>query len=154
MNKYDISQAQITMADIREQISTAGKYKTPPQYVSLLAHTVSELFQCDFFWTTRYSWERSTYLTAPVSVGMDPHQEIASYVYDVLVRQLIRARRTFQTRYSYRSIVTEAKDSYAVGWVEAIRRKVADMVPERATMQAGKRAGSSRCGSTPRLHQC
>ena len=52
---------------------------------------------------------------------MDPHQEIAAYVYDVLYRQLTDSRREFQTGYRSRSYITQARDSYSLGWVKAIR---------------------------------
>ena len=137
MDKHGVTQAQIAMSNIREQMASAGNYKRPPMYVALLAKTVGSLFQCDFYWSTKptWTWSRMEYRTSPVFVGMDPHQEIAAYVYDVLYRQLAKSRGEFETGYRSRGYITQARDSYALGWVEAIRRKVADMVPPRPTVQ-------------------
>lgn len=134
MNAHQVTEAQLAMAAIKEQKGAAGNYEDPPRYVALLAQVVSELFQCDFYWNTRSQlhWNgRRKYSTVPVFVGIEPNQEICAYCYDLLHRKLVKARREAEFYTYTRRELTIAKDSYALGWVEAVKSKVRELVPPR-----------------------
>ena len=71
MDKHGVTQAEIAMSNIREQMTSAGNYNRPPMYVALLAKTVTSLLQCDFYWSTEptWTWSRIQYRTSPVFVA-------------------------------------------------------------------------------------
>ncbi|MEO0626702.1 MAG: DUF2786 domain-containing protein [Bacteroidota bacterium] len=137
MDKYGISISDLKVAELAERRGKGGIYKTPPLYVTMLADVCANLFECGVYYSTQtslkgsYYRKRIEYETYPVFVGPEPNNEICGYTYDVLFRKLVSARRKYKTREYHKYLVTSAKDSYAIGWVEAIKRKVADMVPPK-----------------------
>lgn len=140
MNEHGINETQIAIAQIKEMPSRGGNYKRPPEYIQFLAQTVSELFQCSFYWTTqslpKWSYSRGhhvVYTTCPIFVGVEPNQEICAYTYDYLHRLLIKARSNYRVSHWDRSEKTRRRDSFAFGWVIGIHNQVRDLVPPKPT---------------------
>lgn len=139
MDTYSISTSDLEVSDITTKEGIKGKYKTPPNYIVRLAKLCAELFECGVLYNTnsRSKYIRSTdtfrtvYETRPVFIGPDPHSEICGYTYDVLARKLVASRKDYRTGFRQPSNVTAARDSYAEGWVDAVERKIADMVPPK-----------------------
>jgi hypothetical protein len=136
MDKHGITSTDLEVADIQPRNGAAGRYKTPPEYITELADVCADLFECGVYYMTEsqpsnFYRPKNVYQTRPVFIGAEPQNEICGYTYDVLVRQLIRARRSFRSKEWHPSLITRDRDSYARGWVEAIRSKVADMVPPK-----------------------
>lgn len=121
MEKYQLSEAEVRLADIQERKVTAGRAAaTPPAWLAALARVVGLAFGVDRFYSPEYRR-----VSAYVFVGIDPAATIAEYTFTVLRRKCEAARATYyKTRRGSRSGRTARADAYAAGWVGAVDAKV------------------------------
>lgn len=140
MSKHGVKNEDLLFSDISSYYGTAIRSANPPYYVSLLVQTITDIFECSFYWHTKREFCSTTgrwkYRTYPTIIGFSPNQELCGYCYDNLYRQLKRDRENFSSGYRSNHKKTVAKDAYAEGWVMAIRKQVIHLIPEKEEMTA------------------
>jgi len=139
MDAYDIKQSDLIQANIKEQNGKAYKAATIPTHIAKLSRMVADLFACDFYCNTFYSHTarhkyrgfEDKYKTRPVFIGYDPHLQLCKYCYDNLARRLTKARDNFRPITGNRSETIAAKNSFAIGWVEGVRKNILHLIPPK-----------------------
>ena len=114
------------LLDIVEANCSSNVKKTPQTWEAMLVSTIAKSMQCRLifssgnpFYGTKAQW---------TFIGVDPAPEIASYAFDVLYRQVNRARKSFIETSLKRVTVKKNKvrraDLFCEGWVEAVRHLI------------------------------
>lgn len=123
MEKYNIDADDAELLGIVEnQIFGSGAHK-PPVFETLLAQSIAKLMGCKVFlsYTVKRSASGAKVSAIWTFVGFDPASEIASYAFDVLFRQLKKARATFISttlkRVTIRANKIKRADLFCEGWV-------------------------------------
>ena len=123
MEKYNIDADDAELLGIvNAEILGSGSQK-PPVFESMLAQSIAKLMDCKVFLS--YQMNRTSSTSKVISVwhfaGFDPAPEIASYAFDVLYRQLKKARTTFINttlkRVQIRANKVKRADMFCEGWV-------------------------------------
>lgn len=143
METYNINHADLFKAQIQEAYGARCSSQKPPMYVAHLATLVSTLFSCKFYWSTSLD-KKLNYNTRPVFVGFSPHQEIAVFTYDNLLRKITKSRRKYYSSYRKKSNITADKDSYALGWIEGVRRNLEHLIPSEHFVEVSGESGLIR----------
>lgn len=123
MEKYNIDADDAELLGIvNTEILGSGSQK-PPVFESMLAQSIAKLMDCKVFLSYQMSRTSSTSKVVAVwhFAGFDPAPEIASYTFDVLYRQLKKARTTFINttlkRVQIRANKVKRADMFCEGWV-------------------------------------
>lgn len=90
MRKYRISEDLAREAIVAESVVDIGQAYTPPFWVLALANLVADTFDCRVF-VARHYGRRPEYRF----LGLDLSPELATYTFEVLLRQLTEAREEF-----------------------------------------------------------
>jgi hypothetical protein len=123
MEKYNIEADDAELLGIvNAEILGSGSQK-PPVFESMLAQSIAKLMDCKVFLS--YQMNRTSSTSKVIAVwhftGFDPAPEIASYAFDVLYRQLKKARTTFINttlkRVQIRANKVKRADMFCEGWV-------------------------------------
>lgn len=129
MDEYGISTADILASKASECISRSGAKYRPPSWEGLLSQNICEMFGCQtIYLVSAWSWSRSSWSF----VGCGPNPQIAKYAFDVLLRQVRKARtqyiKTRLRRCKSASRKTRRADMFCFGWVTAASSKALPMV--------------------------
>lgn len=114
------------LLDIIEASSDSKATKTPQAWEANLVSTIAKSMQCRLIFSSGDScfgikarW---------IFIGVDPAPEIASYAFDVLYRQVNRARKTFIETTLKRVTVKKNKvrraDLFCEGWVNSVQHLI------------------------------
>ena len=114
------------LLDIVEASCFSNVKKSPQIWEASLVGLIAKSMQCrlifssgNSFYGTKAQW---------TFIGIDPAPEIASYTFDVLYRQINRARKTFIETSLKRVTVKKNKvrraDLFCEGWVESVRHLI------------------------------
>ena len=123
MEKYNIDADDAELLGfVNAEILGSGSQK-PPVFESMLAQSIAKLMDCKVFLS--YQMNRTSSTSKVIAVwhftGFDPAPEIASYAFDVLYRQLKKARTTFINttlkRVQIRANKVKRADMFCEGWV-------------------------------------
>ena len=90
MQKYRISEELVRQAVVEESVVDVGQAYTPPFWVLALANLVADTFDCRVFVARDYG-RRPEYRF----LGLDLIPELATYTFEVLLRQLTQTREEF-----------------------------------------------------------
>lgn len=90
MRKHRISEDLVREAIVAESVVDIGQAYTPPFWVLALANLVADTFDCRVF-VARHYGRRPEYRF----LGLDLSPELATYTFEVLLRQLTDAREEF-----------------------------------------------------------
>lgn len=123
MREYQIDP---DLLDIVEASSESNVKKTPQSWEAMLVSTIAKSLQCrlifssgNSYFGTKANWS---------FIGVDPAPEIASYAFDVLYRQVNKARKTFIETTLKRVTVKKNKvrraDLFCEGWVESVQHLI------------------------------
>ncbi|WP_407546527.1 DUF2786 domain-containing protein [Vibrio parahaemolyticus] len=122
MQEHGISSNAPELAGVQDSmidaLSTAQK---PTKYFGVLAYTVATAFGCEFY------FQPTLKNMQIVFIGHNERPEIAGYVFTVLERQLVKARKEFISGLSKRmkrSTKTKRADQFCDGWCTGVHRKV------------------------------
>ncbi len=123
MEDYGVSDQECRARDACENETARGtRANQPPQWEWHLAGLIAGAFACDPIFHTSGNWSY---------IGIDPLPEVASYAFDVLHRQLARARRAYIAdalkRVTVRANKTRRADLFCEGWVSGVAQKVRRM---------------------------
>lgn len=100
------------------------------RYVHALASLIERAFGVEAYFSNRTNNIPDSKMHA-VFFGQEERPVIASYCFDVLYRQLQKARKEFiatQSNRLKRSTLIARADNYCLGWVEGVYRTVQDFV--------------------------
>jgi hypothetical protein len=125
MQQHSITDFDVAHADIREESTRAGAARRPVHWEGALATHVAAAFDCVVYLESGFSgrW---------VFVGVSPSVEIARYAFDVLFRQVKRARADYIKTTLKRCTTTRTRraDLFCEGWVSEATRLVSKLVNE------------------------
>ena len=123
MEAHGITDADVLAAEAGEKAAKAGADKTPARWEANLAAGTGKVFGCKVIF-------RQASFSGPAAwtfVGTGANFEVAKYCFEVLVRQVRRARAEHITRALKRcktATKTRRADLFCEGWVSAALGKV------------------------------
>lgn len=121
MNKYRISEELVRKAVVEESVVDVGQAYTPPFWVLALANLIADTFDCRVFVARHYGC-RPEYRF----LGLDFSPELATYTFEVLLRQLTQTREEFVTSLGLQDEVESQRrgDVFAQAWLFRVARMV------------------------------
>lgn len=128
MGVHGLTETDIELSSIGQQwAKCANQSRTQPQWSHMLISLVGDAFGVEVM------YQREIFGDVRVSfVGPAERAEIAGYVYEVLARQLGKARREYLAGLSKRmktTTKTTRADLFCEGWCRAVYTKVQRLVP-------------------------
>ncbi|MFU8924933.1 DUF2786 domain-containing protein [Acinetobacter puyangensis] len=140
MEKYNIDADDAELLGIQEaEIIGSGAQKSP-FFELMLAQAIATIMDCKFFHSYGVTQTPSTYKIHGkwVFAGFDPAPEIATYAFDVLYRQLKKARKHFidnaLKRVKISANKTKRADLFCQGWVIEATEHVRNIKPNSAKL--------------------
>ena len=122
MDKYQLEQSDVLASSIEQySMKVSDSRRMPPLWVRLLSSTVADAFGCIYI-TEHSRWEGcSVVFIGPLGSG-----EMAGYAYQVLSRQLDKAKKAFQDSLPNkgRGFKRSMGARYAEQWIVAVSSKV------------------------------
>ncbi|MBE4071078.1 DUF2786 domain-containing protein [Vibrio parahaemolyticus] len=122
MQEHGIQSDSPELAGVNDHVIDAkSKAKTPTKYFGLLAHSVAKAFGCEYYLQPTFT------NMEVVFIGHDERPKIAGYVFCVLERQLMKARKEFIESLSSRmkkQNKTKRADQFCEGWCIGVYRKI------------------------------
>lgn len=124
MEQYGVSDDEMLAAEAGEQAARAGAMRSPAAWESMLAGTVADAFGCNVFFNEHLrhgEW---------VFVGTGAAFEVAKYCFEVLFRQVKRARAEhIKTALKRCKTATKTRraDLFCEGWVRSALGKIEAM---------------------------
>jgi len=126
MRAHGVSDLDVEHADIREEYVRVGAKSSPAKWEVALVDVVARAFDCQSVFRS-VNDPRIGKAGFWVFIGAEPSGEIARYAFEVLYRQIKRARKTYiQTtlKNCTRQNRTRRVDLFCNGWVSAVSGKV------------------------------
>ncbi len=126
MAKYQVNQIDIEVSESDSKQKFAQK---PAQYVHSLISVINKAFGVEAY-ISSFNSNAIFYCSGKVSAifyGQEERPVIASYCFDVLFRQVQKARREFiamQSKRLKRSTLIARADSFCDGWVSGVYQEV------------------------------
>lgn len=123
MREYDISEGELSFADIEEKSAKGNGAVRAPIWEAALALTCSRTFGCETF----MFMDRRAGKPIWKFVGLNPAASLAAYAFCVLHRQLKRDRVTYIRKHLKRcrqATQRRRADSFCEGWVSSVVAKV------------------------------
>lgn len=131
MAELNINQVEVEISEAKSKKSFANK---TPEYIHLLAATIKTAFGVEGYF-------ESGLKTQAVFYGQGERPEIASYCFDVLYRQLDKARAEFNAMQNprlKRSTRINRADLFCEGWVVGVYQAVKEFAPQLSAEEKGK----------------
>lgn len=137
MEMYQVSQAEMLAAGVRESKTKSGAVARPASWESDLAAHIAAAFGCKLiFSSSSWGWGEAQW----VFIGLPPANEIAAYSLEVLLRQALKARREFidsaLKRTKKRGNKTRRADLFSAGWVHTACAQVGALTPPEGAAEA------------------
>lgn len=124
MQQHGLSSESPELSDVcTGEIHSKFKAKKPTNYFACLSTMVAEAFGC----RVHFNWNCFKGGYVVTFTGHNERPDVASYAYEVLERQLIKARKAFISTLNKRikaSTKTSRADLFCEGWVGSVRTKV------------------------------
>ncbi|MDO8931544.1 MAG: DUF2786 domain-containing protein [Rhodocyclaceae bacterium] len=118
MEAHGIDEGAIADSEISESLGRSGAGARPPKYETALALAITGAFGCEEIFKPWSGW---------LFIGAGPAPEIAQYAFEVLYRQVKRARAAhIKVRLSRCGSVNKTRraDIYCDGWVSTAVRQL------------------------------
>ena len=133
MHKYRISEDLVRKAIVEESVVDVGQAYTPPFWVLALANLVADTFDCRVF-VARHYGRRPEYRF----LGLDLSPELATYTFEVLLRQLTQAREEFIANLALEDEMESRRrgDVFAQAWLFRIARTVENFASNTEVLAA------------------
>ncbi len=136
MEKYNIDADDAELLGIQEAFITGSGSKTPTVFEAVLANSIAKIMDCkvllnhDIQITAQLGFKK---VHRWLFIGFDPAPEIASYAFDVLYRQLKKARLTYIStqlgRVKVKTNKVKRADLFCEGWVIEATKHVSNLKP-------------------------
>ena len=129
MEKHSVDSIDIEISYVDAKDTEMSKTVKPPRHLALLAMMIAEVFGCHVVVAMKYSFTKSCNLSPRniiTFIGLMQRSEIAAYAFDVLRKQLVRARKLYIKKHPQmnKQTVTRRADLFAEAWVHGARSKV------------------------------
>lgn len=141
MEKYKIDADDPELLGIAEASILGSGTQKPTVFEAVLANSIAKMMGCkvilsgDIKITKDLSFKK---VAAWKFIGFDPAPEIASYAFDVLYRQLKKARSVFISenlkRVQIKANKVKRADLFCEGWVLEATKLVSDLNPDKEKM--------------------
>lgn len=138
MEKYKIDADDPELLGITEISILGSGSQKPTVFEAVLANSIAKLMDCKAMLRTETKITRNMGFkkeTSWVFIGFDPVPEIASYAFDVLYRQLKKARTTFIStqlkRVQIKANKVKRADLFCEGWVLEATKQVSNLNPNK-----------------------
>ncbi len=133
MQKYRINEELVRKAIVEESVVDIGQSYTPPFWVLALANLVADTFDCRVF-VARHYGRRPEYRF----LGLDLTPELATYTFEVLLRQLAQAREQFVIGLGLADASESERrgDVFAQAWLFRVARTVENFASNTEVLAA------------------
>mgnify|MGYP003615346137 FL=1 len=142
MEKYKIDADDPELLGIAEASILGSGSQKPTVFEAVLANSIAQMMGCkvilsgDIKITKDLSFKK---VAAWKFIGFDPAPEIASYAFEVLYRQLKKARSVFISenlkRVQIKANKVKRADLFCEGWVIEATKLVSDLNPDKEKME-------------------
>lgn len=129
MEAHALSESDILALEVAEERARSGAKSKPALWEAALAQKIALAFGCRLL----HAGGRHARHGEWVFIGVGASPEIARYAFDVLVRQVRRARENYLERscpFLSRASKTRRGDLYCEGWVVTVAEKVGEFAAE------------------------
>lgn len=123
MEQHGLSDADVLAAEAGEAAARAGALRQPPHWEACLAGKTAEVFGCRIVFRPQFIFSPSAWLF----IGTGANYEVAKYCFDVLLRQVKRARAEHIKSALKRcktATKTRRADLFCEGWASAAVGKI------------------------------
>jgi hypothetical protein len=138
MEKYDIDADDPELLGITETAILGSGSRKPTIFEAVLANSIARLMNCKAILNGSYKVTASLGLKKQYSwvfIGFDPAPEIASYAFEVLYKQLKKARSIFISenlkRVKVKANKVKRADLFCEGWVIEATKLVSELNPDK-----------------------
>jgi len=123
MRKHKLSQNDVDLLDITSKASKGAPShaQSIPQYMTLLGQLICRAMGVNCYYSFQRNYMNNQKQNTVIFYGPDERPEIAAYAFDVLSRQMVKARRTFigSLRKNIKPATKTARaDQFCEGWAE------------------------------------
>ncbi len=127
MAEYNINQSDVVFSDVGEAHSSSQSTFKRAKWDHYLVYIVSCAFGCKAFIDHEYKNYKMHSMVLFIGVGVSA--ELAAYTYNVLKRQILKAREQY-SKTALKRIIRKNKtaraDQFCLGWVHAVKKQVQD----------------------------
>jgi hypothetical protein len=122
MQRFAIEQPDLLAAGVQAHWTKSRASKRPPAYEAMLANIVADQFGCQLLFARQLAG--GDIVGGYNFIAPGTAAEVAAYSFEVLARQLVKARAEYtKTNLArYRKNKVAAADQFCVGWVHAVMR--------------------------------
>jgi len=127
MEAHDITDADVLAANVNESVVNASTTNRPSQWEGALASIVARSFGCTLLFGQRFSFEKLKVVGQWVFVGAGQTHEVARYCFEVLHRQVKRARTGYVKEclcHHKKAEKTRLADLFCKGWVRSVEQAI------------------------------
>ncbi|TNH04491.1 DUF2786 domain-containing protein [Testudinibacter sp. TR-2022] len=128
MKEHHITQTDVELSVMSEHETDVLFADKPPRYIHILSNIIDRAFGVRCYFNSRrdknWRFKRSI-----MFYGADERPVIAAYCFDVLLRQLLKARKEFnatQNKRLKRKTAIARADSFCEGWCRGVSRVVSN----------------------------
>ncbi|HFS1922213.1 TPA: DUF2786 domain-containing protein [Klebsiella pneumoniae] len=133
MRKHKLSQNDVDLMDITSKASKGAPShaQSIPRYMTFLGQLICRAMGVNCYYSFRRNYMNSQKQNTVIFYGPDERPEIAAYAFDVLSRQMVKARRTFigSLRKNIKPATKTARaDQLCEGWAEGAYQAIEPFV--------------------------
>ena len=139
IKEYEISYDLVSDIEITENKIETHSGKKPPYFEMILVGNIADAFGCEAAYGYLRHREDWTPVYGHTFVGVSHRAEVASYMADVLLRKLKKARTEYVkslSRVRIRKNKTKRADDFCIGWVMSVSSKLSDFTNTEAEKSA------------------
>ncbi len=125
INKYQIRNEDIRMADISGIKTRMSEAQNPAQYLYALVNMIKQVFGCEAVLEYDFSFKIG-WFTIVSFIGFGPDPELACYAYSVLQKQLVKGRKQYVSKLRKdlkRTTKIRRGDLWAQSWINSVAKK-------------------------------
>lgn len=131
MDQHRLEMNDVHASEASESAMDTGTTGIPPSWMIRLAQTCSDAFGCEIIISSTLFSGDLLVLKKKYSfkfIGVDIAPNLATYAYEVLLRQLSKARRDFVAKQTRCKLATKRRrgEEFANAWIDAVYQKIAD----------------------------
>lgn len=141
MEKYQIDADDPELLGVTEALILGSGSQKPTVFEAVLANSIAKMMDCKVILRSQIKVTAQMELKKEMSwtfIGFDPAPEIASYAFEVLYRQLKKARSGFISenlkRVQIKANKVKRADLFCEGWVLEATKQVSNLNPNKEKM--------------------
>lgn len=138
MEKYQIDADDPELLGVTEALILGSGSQKPTVFEAVLANSIAKMMDCKVILRSQIKVTAQMELKKEMSwtfIGFDPAPEIASYAFEVLYRQLKKARSGFISenlkRVQIKANKVKRADLFCEGWVLEATKQVSNLNPNK-----------------------